>query len=247
MARRAIGLLDLTNLNDDCWEGDIDRLAAQGVTVYGKVAALCVWPKWIRRAIAGVSGTGIRVASVTNFPSGRATPDTAARETAEAFSAGADEVDMVLDYRAILAGDAGRAAFQVEAASREVAEGRLLKVIIESGELSTRGHILLASQVALDAGADFIKTSTGKVPTNATTEAAAIMLGAIRRGGYRAGFKAAGGIKGTRDAASYLGIAARLMGDEWISPSTFRFGASGALADFIATIEGRDAALLSGY
>lgn len=247
VASRAIRLLDLTNLNDNCSEADIDRLAAQGLTPYGKVAALCVWPKWIRRAIAGVSGTGIRVASVTNFPSGRATPDTAARETAEAFSAGADEVDMVLDYRAILAGDAGLAARQVEAARRVVPHGHVLKVIIESGVLSTRGHILVASQVALDCGADFIKTSTGKANTNATPEAAAIMLGAIRRGGYSAGFKAAGGIKGTLDAAIYFDIADQLMGNDWISPSTFRFGASGALADFLATIDGRIPVPSSGY
>jgi deoxyribose-phosphate aldolase len=246
-ARRAIGLLDFTNLNDVCTEADIDDLARRAVTPHGKVAALCIWPRWIQRAKANASGNGIRIATVTNFPAGRAQIDAAVKETATAIAEGADEVDVVLPYSALLAGDAQAAARLVAAVRKEIPTSQLLKVIIESGVLATRGHILLASNIALNEGADFIKTSTGKVAVNATLYAAEIMLGAIRRGGFKAGFKAAGGIRTAQDAAAYLKLADDMMGPNWVSPATFRFGASGVLADLIATIDGRSAASSSGY
>lgn len=246
-ARRVISLLDLTNLNDVCTEADIDDLAQRAVTPHGKAAALCIWPQWIKRARERVTGNSIRIATVANFPAGRADANAAARETAKAIADGADEVDVVMPYTALLAGNPGAAAKLIVAVRREVPSPHLLKVIIESGTLASRGHILLASNIALNEGADFIKTSTGKVAINASPFAAEIMLGAIRRGGFAAGFKAAGGIKTARDAAAYLTLADAMMGKEWASPATFRFGASGVLADLIATIEGRAAPLSSGY
>jgi deoxyribose-phosphate aldolase len=246
-ATRAIGLLDLTNLNDICTEADIDDLARRALTPHGKVAALCIWPRWIRRTKTNLSDSGIRIATVANFPAGRADIQAAARETAAAMAEGADEIDVVLPYSALLAGEAKAAARLVAAIRKEVPPPYVLKVIIESGMLTTRGHILLASNLALSEGADFIKTSSGKVAVNATLFAAEIMLGAIRRGGYKAGFKAAGGIKTAQDTAAYLKLADAMMGPDWVSPETFRFGASGVLADLIATIEGRSAAPSSGY
>jgi len=246
-AQRAIGLLDLTNLNDVCTEADINDLARRAITPHGKVAALCIWPQWVSRARQAVANTGIRIATVANFPHGRADAATAARETARAIADGADEVDVVMPYSILLAGNPGAAAQLIAAVRREVPPPHRLKVIIESGILATRGHILLASNIALIEGADFIKTSTGKVAVNATLFAAEIMLGAIRRGGFKAGLKPAGGIKTTGDAAAYLKLADDMMGPGWVSPSTFRFGASGVLADLLATIEGRTAAQSSGY
>jgi deoxyribose-phosphate aldolase len=246
-AKRAITLLDLTNLNDVCTAADIDDLARRAVTPHGKVAALCIWPQWIKRAKEAVADREIRIAAVANFPKGSVDAATAARETARAIADGADEVDVVLPYEALLAGNPGAAAKLVAAVRREVPSPHRLKIIIESGVLASRGHILLASNIALAAGADFIKTSTGKGAVNATLFAAEIMLGAIQRGGFNAGFKAAGGIKTAQDVASYLALADTMMGPGWATPATFRFGASGVLASLVAAIEGLTAASSSGY
>ena len=246
VARRAIGLLDLTNLNDVCTQADIDDLARRAATPYGNAAALCIWSQWVKHAKSSVA-PGIRIATVANFPSGDGGAKRAALETAKALEDGADEVDIVLPYRAILQGAPQKASEVVAACRKAVPANRILKVIIEAGELKTRGHILLASNIALDGGADFIKTSTGKVAVNATLENAEIMLGAIRRGGFAAGFKAAGGIKTTQDAGDYLALADAMMGPDWVSPRTFRFGASGVLSDLLATLEGAKAKTSSGY
>jgi deoxyribose-phosphate aldolase len=246
-ARRAISLLDLTNLNDNCTAKDIEDLASRAMTPFGPVAALCIWPRFVSRGLELVRGTPVRIATVTNFPAGAANIKEAAAETAEAIALGAHEVDLVLPYRAILAGEARVASALIAEARKEVPHDRLFKVIIEAGELQSRGMILLASTIALNEGADFIKTSTGKVSINATLFSAEIMLGAIRRGGFKAGFKAAGGIRTAQDAASYLALADQIMGANWVSPRTFRFGASGVLADLIASAQGRRAASAEGY
>jgi deoxyribose-phosphate aldolase len=130
---------------------------------------------------------------------------------------------------------------------RAVPAPHRLKIIIESGILRDRGHILLATTIALAEGADFVKTSTGKTAVNATLDAAEIMIGAIRRGGFQAGFKAAGGIRTAPEAASYLDLAAAMMGEDWARPSTFRFGASGVLDGLIAAASGTAAASSSRY
>ncbi len=246
-AKRALSLLDLTNLNDPCTEQDIADLCFRAVTQHGDVAALCIWPQWVRRAREMVKPS-IRVATVVNFPHGNSHLEAATRETKSALLDGADEIDMVMPYRALLDGDAAIAARVVRACRHAIPDGRPFKVIIETGVLQSRGHILLASQIALDEGADFIKTSTGKVEINATPFAAEIMLSAIRRGGYRAGFKAAGGIRTTQDAALYLKLADDIMGQGWANASRFRFGASSVLTDLIAVLDGKVAApASSGY
>jgi deoxyribose-phosphate aldolase len=246
-AKRALSLLDLTNLNDPCTEQDVADLCQRAVTPHGDVAALCIWPKWVKRARELVKPS-IRVATVVNFPHGNPNADAAVRETKSALHDGADEIDMVMPYQTLLAGDAATAARVVRACRHAIPDGRPFKVIIESGVLNSRGHILLASQIALDEGADFIKTSTGKVAVNATPFAAEIMLNAIRRSGYPAGFKAAGGIRTTQDAAFYLKLADDIMGAGWANASRFRFGASGVLTDLIAVLDGKaPASASSGY
>ena len=146
-------------------------------------------------------------------------------------------MDVVFPYRALIAGDETVGADLVRASKDACGAGAVLKVIIETGELKDPALIRKASLVALSNGADFIKTSTGKVPVNATPEAAEIMLTAIRDHGKGA-FKAAGGVRDTAAAGVYLALADRIMGPDWASPETFRFGASGVLADLLSVLEG---------
>jgi deoxyribose-phosphate aldolase len=176
------------------------------------------------------------VATVTNFPDGGDDIDSAVNETREAVAAGANEVDVVLPYRALLDGDIQVCHNLVTACKAACGQGVQLKVIIESGELTDATHIRQASEIAIAAGADFIKTSTGKVTVNATLEAAEVMIQAIRDSGRSVGFKAAGGIKTTEDAHAYLQLAERIMGPDWVSPGTFRFGASSLLNNLLATL-----------
>lgn len=238
--RRALALMDLTSLNDDDNDEKITALCRKADTPAGTPAAVCIYPRFIataRRALddAGLGGR-VRIATVTNFPDGSDDAARAERETREAIAAGADEVDVVFPYRALVAGDAS-VGERLVAACRAACGDKCLKVIIESGELADPELIRQASRIAIDAGADFIKTSTGKVAVNATLEAAEIMLTTIRDSGRDVGFKAAGGVRSAEDAAAYLALAARLMGDAWITPAHFRFGASSLLGNLLETLD----------
>ncbi|MBD1544778.1 deoxyribose-phosphate aldolase [Roseibium aggregatum] len=250
-ARRALGLLDLTNLNDDCTAADIFALTQRAVTEYGSVAAVCIWPKFVAQAVGELKGTGVKVATVVNFPEGGTDTEAVVAETEKAIADGADEIDMVIPYRSFMDGRKGFTEEQIIRVRAAVPEPALLKVILETGELADPLLIHLASEIAIGAGADFIKTSTGKVPVNATLEAAEVMLTAIeeaRRDHERTvGFKAAGGIRSLEDAVGYLALADRIMGPNWVSASTFRFGASGLLDALIATLEGGEIEANDGY
>jgi len=238
-AARALALLDLTSLNDGDEAAAIDALCTRAMTPHGPVAAVCVWPRFVAQAAAALKGTGIRVAAVANFPDGGEDIEAAVADAAAILEAGGDEVDVVFPYRSLMAGNNAVGAELVEACRLVCGDKARLKVIIESGELKDPALIRTASEIALDAGADFIKTSTGKVPVNATPEAAEIMLTALKAHG-RGGFKAAGGIRDTVAAGDYLAIADRIMGPDWATPDTFRFGASGVLNDLLAVLDGAD-------
>ncbi|WP_298822116.1 deoxyribose-phosphate aldolase [uncultured Roseibium sp.] len=245
IAARALGLVDLTNLNDDCTAEDITKLCARTVTDHGSVAAVCVWPRFVAQAAKELTGTGVKVATVVNFPAGGEDTEAVIAETRQAIADGADEVDLVMPYKAFVSGRKGFAEEQIIRIRAVIPEGVLLKVILETGEIKDPLLIHAASNLAIAAGADFIKTSTGKVAVNATLEAAEIMLTAIeearRDDGERViGFKPAGGIKTAEDAAAYLAVADRIMGHNWVSAHTFRFGASGLLDSLISTIEGQE-------
>lgn len=251
IARQALGLMDLTSLNDDDDSARIQALCRRADTPAGRPAALCLYPAFIEDAQRELDALGltrhVRIATVTNFPEGAPNAERAARETRLAVAAGADEVDVVFPYRALLDGapDVGRLLVE---ACREACGGATLKVILESGELKDPALIRQAAEIAIAAGADFIKTSTGKVAVNATLEAAEIMLETIRASGRDVGFKAAGGIRTTEDAKAYLELAARVMGDDWAKPAHFRFGASGLLDALLATLEvGETKAPQDGY
>ena len=227
LARRAIACLDLTNLNDDCSEADIVDLCARAATPHGNTAAVCIWPRFVALAKQQLAGSAIRIATVVNFPHGGEDTAPAVAETGAAVASGADEIDMVMAYR-LAARRPADAQAQI-GAIREVARDRLLKVILETGELKDAALIGKAAEIAIAAGADFIKTSTGKVAVNATPEAAGIMLRVIAGHNGRIGFKPAGGIRTLDDAALYFGLADEILGPGWARPETFRIGASSIL------------------
>lgn len=236
-ALRALHLIDLTSLNDSDSEASIKALAVAADTPAGSPAALCVYPRFVSAAKTALAKIGLQipVATVTNFPRGEGGVLQAVQETAAAVALGADEVDVVFPWRALLAGDA-IAGRELVMQCRAASAGKKLKIIIESGELRDPKLIEFASRIAIDGGADFIKTSTGKVAVNATLAAAEIMLQTIRDSDRVVGFKAAGGVRNASEAAAYLALADRVMGEDWAQPATFRFGASSLLGNLLATL-----------
>jgi len=234
VARRALAALDLTSLGEDDTPGRIGALCASANGPGGAPPAVCVYPEHIataRRALDAAGLADVAVATVVNFPDGAADPHRVTRETRRVVAAGAEEIDVVLPWRAFLAGERGQARGVIDAC-RSACPGRPLKVILETGELADAGVIRAAADLALEAGADFIKTSTGKVATGATPQAARTMLEAIRDHGGKAGFKASGGVRTLEDAATYLGLADGILGEGWTDdPAHFRIGASGLLAE----------------
>jgi deoxyribose-phosphate aldolase len=235
VAARALPLLDLTDLSDTCTEPKIEALCRDARA--GGVAAVCVWPRFVPQAAQILVNTGIRIATVINFPGGEEDSARAADDAAEACRDGAGEIDLVLPYRALMRGDE-RVAREVVEAVRDTCPDTLLKVILETGELPSAAAIRAAADLALAAGADFLKTSTGKTPTSATPEAARILLDAVQASGRPAGVKISGGLRSVEDAATYLALADRAMGPAWARPATFRLGASSL---FGALIQARDA------
>ena len=252
-AQRALQLMDLTTLNDDDTDEKVIALCRQAKSPAGNTAAICIYPRFIpvaRKALREQGTPEIRIATVTNFPHGNDDLDIALAETRAAIAYGADEVDVVFPYRALLAGNR-QIGFDLVKACKEAcaASGVLLKVIIESGELKDAALIREASEIAIDAGADFIKTSTGKVPVNATPETAVIMLGVIRDKGVQqqVGFKPAGGVRSAEDAAHYLQLADDILGAGWADARHFRFGASSLLASLLNTLGHATTASKAGY
>lgn len=247
-ARLALACLDLTSLNDADGEADIVRLAERAAAAPGRVAALCVWPRLARTARVHAP-PGVAVAAVANFPDGSLDVARALRDTGEIVAAGAQEVDLVLPWRALRAGDDAACAALLRT-MRRASEGLLLKVILESGELKTPALIARASHLALSEGADFLKTSTGKTPLGATPEAARTMLETIAAdagAAARVGFKASGGVRSVADAAVYLDLVEDVLGASALSPQRFRLGASALLGDIEAVLAGRAPGTSTGY
>ena len=218
-AHRAIALLDLTELGDHATVDDVTALCTRAIGPHGKVAAVCVWPRHVAHAARQLAATGVRIATVVNFPSGN---------------------DLVLPYRAFLAGDHARGAAMIRAVRQAAGagSGKTLKVILETGELVDLAVIRAAAELAIRHGADFIKTSTGKTPVSATLGATQVMLQVIHDLDPAVGLKPSGGIRTLADAAAHLAQADTIMGPAWASPATFRFGASGLLTALEAAIDG---------
>ena len=239
----AIRMVDLTTLEGADTPGKVRALCAKAQrpdpadASCPPVAAVCVYPALVPVAAAALAGSGIRVASVaTAFPSGQAPLEVKVAETTAAVAAGADEIDMVLNRGAFLSGRY-RQAYEEIVAVKAAAGSAHLKVILETGELATYDNVRRASWLAMLAGADFIKTSTGKVTPAATLPVTLVMLEAVRdfaaATGRRVGVKPAGGIRTTKDAIRYLVLVNETLDDEWLDPSLFRLGASTLLNDLL--------------
>jgi deoxyribose-phosphate aldolase len=239
-ARSALACLDLTSLADGHdaagGEAEIEALCAKAIGTPGRgaTAAVCVWPRLAAFARARLPAH-IAVAAVANFPDGSSDIARAVRDTRAIVDAGAQEVDLVLPYRDLTDAPA------LLAAVRRACDGLVLKVILETGEMADAATIDTACRMALDAGADFLKTSTGKKPVSATPAAARRLLAAIAGDAAarsRVGFKPAGGIRTVADAALYIGLTAQALGAEAVHPHRFRIGASGLLSDIEAVLAG---------
>jgi len=241
-----IQMIDLTTLEGKDTEGKVRALCAKGIRPdptdpqIPSVAAICIYPALIPVAKRALAGTGVKVASVaTGFPAGQTYTDVKVMETRLAVEAGADEIDMVIDRGAFLEGDY-RHVFEEIVAIKEACGPAHLKVILETGELETYDNVRRASILAMAAGADFIKTSTGKVTPAATLPVTLVMMEAARdfhrRTGRIVGIKPAGGIKTAKEAIGYLVVLYETLGPRWMTPDLFRFGASSLLNDVLMQI-----------
>ncbi|MBL4287330.1 deoxyribose-phosphate aldolase [Vibrio fluvialis] len=241
-ALRALKLMDLTTLNDDDTDAKVIQLCHDAKSPVGNTAAICIYPRFIpiaKKTLREQGTPDVRIATVTNFPHGNDDVDIAVAETKAAVAYGADEVDVVFPYRALMAGNEQVGFDLVKQCKAACGDTVLLKVIIETGELKEEALIKKASQICIEVGADFIKTSTGKVPVNATPEYARMMLEVIRDMGVAksVGFKPAGGVRTAEDAALYLAMADEILGDNWVDSRHYRFGASSLLTNLLNTLE----------
>ena len=241
--RLAISMIDLTTLEGKDSEGKVRQMCQKalrplpGDPTVPHVAAVCVYPNMVPAARAAVAGSGVRVASVaTGFPAGLVPLPEKIEDARRAVALGADEIDMVIDRGAFLSGRYAEVAAEIEAV-KEASRPAHLKVILETGELETYDNVRRASHLAMDAGADFIKTSTGKIQPAATPGVVLVMLEAIRdhyrRTGRRVGMKPAGGIKTSKQALHLLVLVKETLGDAWLTPGLFRLGASTLTNDLL--------------
>jgi deoxyribose-phosphate aldolase len=239
LARRLLGLIDLTSLNPNDDEASVSALAAVASTPVGRVAAFCTWPRFIAVVRKCLSGTGVPIAVVTNFPAGSSDVAAAAAETAAAVADGADEVDVVFPYRAMLAGDDATGLALVRACRAACGAKVHLKVILETGQLGSAEHIRHAAELAIEGGAHFIKTSTGKTQPGATLAAAAAMIdviASVKARGLEIGLKPSGGVSTMADAQAYLELYEKRFGVGSATPATFRIGASSLLKPVLAAL-----------
>jgi deoxyribose-phosphate aldolase len=241
--RLAISMIDLTTLEGKDSEGKVRQMCQKalrplpGDPTVPHVAAVCVYPNLVPAAKAALAGSGVRIASVaTGFPAGLVPLPEKLEDARRAVALGADEIDMVIDRGAFLSGRYVEVAAEIEAV-KEASRPAHLKVILETGELETYDNVRRASHLAMDAGADFIKTSTGKVQPAATPGVVLVMLEAIRdhyrTTGRRVGMKPAGGIKTSKQALHLLVLVKETLGDAWLTPDLFRLGASTLTNDLL--------------
>ncbi|MGZ4132891.1 MAG: deoxyribose-phosphate aldolase [Actinomycetota bacterium] len=235
----ALRCLDLTSLNDDDTPERIEALchdAASPGPALPPVVAVCVSPAFVAQARSLLAGTGVRVACATGaFPSGRLGTSERLAEIAAALEAGADEIDTVLDHLALVEGRMTEVLAQL-VASREACGDATMKVILETGAMPSLTHVRSAAALALDAGADFLKTSTGKGHPGATPEAVLAMVEAVRDAGTTTGIKVSGGVRTVQYAVGYLDLVSRHLGEAWGTNARFRIGASSLLGALVTAL-----------
>ncbi len=253
----AMSMLDLTTLDAKDTEGKVRQLCRKAIRPHDSfddvpsVAAVCVYPNFIAIAKDALKGTDIKVAAVaTAFPTGMSSLEFKLKETRWAVAQGADEIDMVISRGKFLAGDYKYVVREIEQV-KEACGPAHLKVILETGELSTLDNVRRASDLAMDAGADFIKTSTGKIQPAATLPVTLVMLEAIRdfyyRTGKKIGMKPAGGIATAKLALQYLVMVRETLGEDWLNADMFRFGASTLANDILRQIAKEKSGVYQSY
>jgi deoxyribose-phosphate aldolase len=243
----AIDLTTLSSCDSEQSVATFARRAAEFTLDYPhlpNVASICIYPPFVETVGLEIDATPLRITSVAGgFPSSQTFLEVKMLEVAMAIENGADEVDVVLNVGKMLSGALDEAANEIEVL-REESEGATLKVILETGALCTPELIRQASLLAMHAGADFIKTSTGKIAVAATPEAAVVMCHAIKdyyaKSGHKVGFKAAGGIRTAEDAVLYYTIVKEILGEEWLTTDLFRIGASSLANNLLSAIEGKE-------
>jgi deoxyribose-phosphate aldolase len=241
LIHRLLGLVDLTSLNSADTEASIAAFCEKAQTPFGNVAAVCVYPQFVRQLAAQFAGTPVKVATVVNFPEGNDSLDSVMIAIGSALQDGAQEIDVVFPYQRYLAGERQYAHNFVQSCKAACGDDVLLKVILETGALIEPGIIADASYDALTSGADFIKTSTGKISEGATLEAAATMLLVIKHAEPQLkrhlGLKVSGGIRDILQAAQYVQLAEKIMGKDWVNANTFRIGASKLVDEMIKLMD----------
>ncbi len=244
--RLALSMIDLTTLEGKDSKGKVRQLCNKALHLHDSfpdlpnVAAVCVYPPMVPTAVECLKGSNVKVASVaTAFPSGMTSLQTKLSEVRRVLRMGADEVDMVISRGAFLRGEYQLVFDEIASVKEACGEARL-KVILETGELNTLDNVRLASEIAIGAGADFIKTSTGKMQPASTQPVALVMMQAIRdhyfKTGKKVGLKAAGGISDAKTAIQYLVLLKETLGVEWLTSNLFRFGASSLANDLLMQI-----------
>lgn len=230
LMQRLMSLIDLTSLNDTDTEANLAPFFEKAKNPFGHVAAVCVCPAFMRLAATQFANTPIKVGTVANFPEGTAPLESVLIDIGRTLQDGAQEIDIVFPYQRYLSGERQYAHTFVESCKAVCGDDVTLKVILETGALGDPAIIADASYDVLSAGADFIKTSTGKILEGASLDAAATMLLVIKHMSTqlkrRIGFKASGGIRDIQQAAQYVELADQIMGRDWVKPATFRIGAS---------------------
>lgn len=233
-AKILLPLIDLTRLNDSDTPNTIEVLCQQAIR--GSVAAVCVYPHFVKLSKELLHATSIKIATVANFPHGTDSLESVSDVISKALEEGADEVDIVFPYQHYLAGQSHH-AYQFIEKCKLICRDKLLKVILETGALNDPEVIALVSRNVILSGADFLKTSTGKIEIGATVSAAEKMLQAIKDSKLAVGFKVSGGIRTINQAESYLELVRKILGEEWLAPRTFRVGASKLIEELLRTEE----------
>ncbi|MDR3478095.1 MAG: deoxyribose-phosphate aldolase [Gammaproteobacteria bacterium] len=224
--KRILSLMDLTSLNSSDTKESIAALCQKAVTPNGHVAAVCCYPEFVSEAAAALKGTPVKIATVANFPLGTDYMQDVLANIRDAIALGANEVDVVFPYERYLGGERALAKDLVRECKKVCGKDVILKVILETGVLNKPSLIADASKAVIEAGADFIKTSTGKAEVGATLMAAAVILLTIKEMEMPVGLKVAGGIREVEDALEYIDLANKIMGSAWVTPQRFRIGAS---------------------
>jgi deoxyribose-phosphate aldolase len=225
-AQRILSFIDLTSLGESDTKEKIAALCEKAVTTAGPVAAVCVYPQFVMQASLALVGTPVKIATVVNFPHATDSLDAVCFSIRKAMQDGAHEIDVVFPYPLFLSGKKFAARDFIRVCKEQCGERVLLKVILETGALQNPEVIAEVSRESIEAGADFLKTSTGKIPVGATIEAAQVMLDEIKKENRSVGLKISGGVRTVEQAEQYIGLAEKMMGAEWVIPSHFRIGAS---------------------